>query len=415
MAIMTTGPETTMMYVKYLSSWYRCGNGVVSSNDYHNWYNDCVTKSVDLVKPDQRPRPAEPLWKYPTYYPAVYNEKTVYGIETYSNVYPRIISCYGRQTRYDDYKVVYNDMGSLIYPNPRTHWELALRLKIEEETVNLGVAMAEYRQTCTMFGDLGLGMVRAYKRIRGKLPRKQRKLFRTTDLPAAYLQYTYGIAPLVNDTFEAYLALQLASTRELWRRAVITKKDDATYVYTTPSGRELTAISKLSERAIVYYQLDPETPTTVGTPVEWIWETIPYSFVLDWIVNVGDILNSLDALRGVKALTGSLVIKTQENASVKPLPGRESERLNTHERTSFTREILSHSNIPLPSLTPRYEPSQSVKAVVNGLALLTQIRRNDVQALANQVKSTSRTNQYKRRLAAILETEKANRKKRRRR
>jgi len=403
-AIVQTGPDTTQMYYMYLSSWYICGNGVKYSNDYHSWATDTVRTSVNLVKPDQRPLPAAPLWKSPTFYPNVYDETVTYGIETYSNVFPRIVSCYGRRTRYDDYQVVYNDVGNAEFPNLYTGWMLALRKHIERDTVNLGTAMAEYRQTCSMFSKLGLNVFNGYKAIRGKLPKKSRKYLKTSDIPGAYLQYTYGVAPLVADTFEAYLALQLASTREIWRRKIVTKKDKGSNTYYAASGREVKAECTLSERAIVYYRLDPGNPTQMGTPVEWIWESIPYSFVLDWITDIGDILNSLDAMSGVTELTGSLIKKRTYLAVAQPLAGREIGRLNKYEKTAFVREILNKDNIPLPSFVPRYSPSKSVKAVVNGLALLAQIRRNDIDAAGQAARNKSGHRNYLRHLKAITQT-----------
>jgi len=405
-----TTSEMTQMLLLERSSRYWCYDSKLPGwrwyyTDNSYWRNDVFYEDTNLVKPDSRVKPSEPLWMSPTAYPPVKHRVKTYGIEKSSVVHYGIISCYGKQNRYDDLQRSFDYLGSVVYPTVDTLWMLDLRKKIESETVNLGTAMAEYRQTVSMFDKMGLGLVKTYKAIRGKLPRKHRKRFRLNDVPGAYLQYTYGISPLVQDTFEAYLALQLAGTRDIWRRAVVTKTSTKTLTSTANVGnRAVKAIRTVSHRAIVYYQLDVNTPTTMGNPLEWAWELTPGSFILDWMVNIGDIINSLDAMRGVKALTGTLSTKTQSTATVGGYPGWEVVREATQTEDAFQRTLLNQSNIPLPSLIPQYQPSDSLKVLTNATAILLQLRRNDVEGLSNQVKSSSGTRNYKRHLFAILET-----------
>lgn len=104
----------------------------------------------------------------------------------------------------------------------------------------------------------------------------------------------------------------------------------------------------------------------ITNPAATVWELIPYSFVFDWIIPVGGYLESLDALIGVEDLT--------VQRSTKQIVGIESVgALGTMLGTWETRERFTNTGtLALPPLT--YKPSTSLKAVLNGLSLLAQLR-----------------------------------------
>lgn len=131
---------------------------------------------------------------------------------------------------------------------------------------------------------------------------------------------------------------------------------------------------------------------TVGTlqqfgitnPLNLVWELIPYSFVLDWFIPVGDYLSQLDMFIGKSFQSGSVSYIESRWRSFKPVNLRQ---LNT----SFQPSVVA-ANMPASSLTeryyrrvplttfpssaiPRFQPELNLKRVIDGIGLLSQRRR----------------------------------------
>jgi hypothetical protein len=107
----------------------------------------------------------------------------------------------------------------------------------------------------------------------------------------------------------------------------------------------------------------------ITNPALLVWELIPYSFVFDWIIPVGDFLGSLDALVGVEnLLVGDSYTVTSYHENV-----LEKTQSKTYVRiVDYSRFVLS-SSLLFPKLS--YKPSKSLTAVANGVALLRQLRK----------------------------------------
>jgi hypothetical protein len=107
----------------------------------------------------------------------------------------------------------------------------------------------------------------------------------------------------------------------------------------------------------------------ITNPALLVWELIPYSFVIDWLIPVGDFLSSLDALVGVENLLvgDSYIVKKKHK--------RVYVRIDT--KTTYVEEHYARFAL-IPDLSfPKlgYKPSKSLTAVANGVALLRQLRK----------------------------------------
>lgn len=303
------------------------------------------------------------------------------------------------------------NMPSHVYPwNYSAHlgnssdWSLKMRSKIKSDRVNLGVTLAEYRQSCRMFADGARTLKKVwglYKDAkRGKLLkalndlksqkgpgkyRRRRQLLRLLrqndrlrpkDVAAAHLVNTYGVQPLLSDLYDSIEALRyrLAFNPLVRRYSVGTKASgDASIMNPYYSGT-----FQRSQRHTFYVEFEPQNSWadefTVGNPAELLWELLPFSFVYDWLFGIGDYLSSLDALKYTNGLWGSVTTRwTMDCPWNYPEPSsyRTIIKPGRYRVKSVDREVLSA--IPLPSL-PRYEPSTSLRAVLNGIALLVQLR-----------------------------------------
>jgi hypothetical protein len=107
----------------------------------------------------------------------------------------------------------------------------------------------------------------------------------------------------------------------------------------------------------------------ITNPALLVWELIPYSFVFDWIIPVGDWLKSLDSLVGTSNL---IVIRSQQDYMEATVT---FDRMGTKATQSTAQYIryLPSSSLPMPTLS--YKPSTSLTAVANGVALLRQLRK----------------------------------------
>ena len=245
-------------------------------------------------------------------------------------------------------------------------WSSRLREELESLKVNMGTTVAEYRASARMFGDFATKLKGAHDVLRGRMPRRK---LRACSIPAAYLQYTFGIGPLASDLFDSVEVLRLRLQLPIRRRISVFNAQnlsgentvgDQTYRWT----------SRKSQRATCYVTLDPNqiNPIHLGNPVEWAWELIPFSFVVDWAIPIGDWLHSLDAVRGITNVTGTVTEKVKYKAVVEQPYSYGGDALYA----SHKRDVVT--SIPLPP-PPKWNPSKSLKAVRNGLFLLWGINK----------------------------------------
>lgn len=262
-------------------------------------------------------------------------------------------------------------------PPDATGWQTCARLRIKDRMVNLGASVAEYRETCGMFKRAASGTYDAWKALKGK---KKWRNFKPRDVAAANVVTNYGVLPLYNDLYDSYEALTSKITDGIWQRVTCQRQlKDFGDVPASGNyqGKDEWAWT-YSERAVLYVKLKVDEPKfTMGNPLELAWELIPFSFVVDWLIPIGNALSALDALHGVQDIRGTVTRKwksaitstvTTANAYGKYYsvitPGRYTYR--SHQRDVVTQ-------IPLPNL-PTYRPSTSLRAVANGISLLVLLK-----------------------------------------
>lgn len=114
-------------------------------------------------------------------------------------------------------------------------------------------------------------------------------------------------------------------------------------------------------------------------PLSIAWELMPYSFVIDWVVNVGGFLRTLEsASLYAKNFTGGFqsilryqdtkwsVVSTKHNASYKTLLTTCS---GTKKDRSFSRTLLTSTPFPKP---PKLQLQLGSGRLLNAAALLSQ-------------------------------------------
>lgn len=190
---------------------------------------------------------------------------------------------------------------------------LPLRKKIGKLKYNLSSSVAEYRESVKLFLKTARVVHKAYREIRqGKFSLfKKRKL---KDIPASVLSYNFGIAPLTEDTFSAIEVLRFRMEQPLSRRmsAGTSVRRSADFFY---GGWNVRAKGQLQQRTTIYFDILPSMSLSgdfdFGNPVEWVWELIPFSFVVDWLIPVGEYLGTLDAMYGLGNVRGTVTTRSK--------------------------------------------------------------------------------------------------------
>lgn len=250
------------------------------------------------------------------------------------------------------------------------------RKDMRGEIVNLGQMCIEYRETAELFHGLsravhshGRSMVSALRRKKG--------------VAKAALAFEYGVRPLADDMTTALKEWQSTISTNgdsQYRMGKVKRKAQAStsgVVVLNGGNTNWEVHSKrtlqLHWRATMDMSLVNKTIVAHGfaNPFALAWEKIPYSFVIDWWINVGDVLSSLDNL---------LLMKKLEYQSTDRLSTGEYYNISNAQCskgfvTTINRVCIRGGiNTMSPISTFQYKPSRSWKHIFDGTALLRASR-----------------------------------------
>lgn len=201
-----------------------------------------------------------------------------------------------------------------------------IREKVLDMKVNLAQALGERKQTERLLVDsvkrIGTALVHLRK---GKLrsfcyefgiPLKSkhgkwtsRKVSR--QWASLWLEYKYGWLPLMMDVHgSAEVLAQQALQREGILRTKARAKEEINFsfnrvsaiAYEPKPGATRTVTYQVELKATGYCSFslnDPMPSLGLGNPALLAWELIPFSFVADWFLGVGNFLQGINALEGV--------------------------------------------------------------------------------------------------------------------
>jgi len=256
-------------------------------------------------------------------------------------------------------------------------WKRKLLQEVKDQKVNMAQTMAEYGQAQEMFVKNTKVIVKVLRGLRkGDIP----GVFDALGLPRKklsgtisdrWLELQYGWKPLLQDLYG--ICEEVKRHAEVPRfRKIKTRMRSTTDVlreggYIPGSSHPTTAHDTYTvvSKVVCYLRMTSHTSTRLGftNPVNLAWELLPYSFVIDWLIPIGDWLNAMDAAVGLEDCYGTVSHKAKI-ISTTSLGGY-------YFRTWYARDTFSGlpSN-PLPS----YSPSVGVGRIANAIALLTQLK-----------------------------------------
>lgn len=267
----------------------------------------------------------------------------------------------------------------------------------KRQKVNLGVALAEARTTARMIGSTAERIAEMVRTFRAKNPKKVWDAVKRGGrrMPASYLEMSYGWSPLLQDVLGS--AEALAEAQNLGRRFSVVVKGAASATGRASQRSEWAGLYDLvyegeaKHRVEVVLRfdlpanmLDSLSSLGLTNPLATQYELVPYSFVLDWFLPIGDWVNRLDAGSYLTFVEGSRSVMSRINYRSHYEDRDEfSYRYNKVTKTlrrgicrihQFDRVVLtSIPRNPLPSL----RSPLSLDKMAKGLSLLaTAFDRN---------------------------------------
>jgi hypothetical protein len=246
---------------------------------------------------------------------------------------------------------------------------------------NLFESVAEYRQTMRMFGDTFLrGRSTLLKYARNPL----------VGASSVYLMIRYGIMPLVRDVQSIVkgLAKPTGRVRKTTRSSGTLERSFVRNFSNSYGGIYTQGISRfdndsVSVRAMSLDEYEATLAANVGFTDNGLfitpWELIPWSFVLDWLVNVGNYLQALAPAQGRKNLGSCYVIRRTSSSLWVPTGTTPVGTWNVNRPVSggvlaTLQQVSRNSALVPPTLLikPDFRFSETTRAL-DALALVVQV------------------------------------------
>lgn len=275
--------------------------------------------------------------------------------------------------------------------------------QIKGQSFNAGVALAETRQTANLVSSSARRIAQAVQSLRrgnvggairgltgASSLRKERSLRGAGAVPNQWLELQYGWRPLLSDIYGATQALSkryasqppYVSVRA--GASVSLNNDYATHEtrYGLPASWKQNANAHVN--GFIEYAVDSSfaamaSQTGIQNPLSVAWELVPWSFVVDWFLPVGNYLNNLDYKSGLVFRRGWISRKVNNELQIHLTDGKYVDGAVTMNHSgasystggsAFERVVLgSFPSVPPPSLKNPF----SLGHVANALSLLAQV------------------------------------------
>jgi hypothetical protein len=289
---------------------------------------------------------------------------------------------------------------------------------VKNQKVNVGNLAAEFKQTCGTITDAASRIAGAIKKVkRGNLAgalgtllggpargrggvgtlgggRKKPSVPHvnppsTGSVANDWLSIQYGWRPILSDVYGACeeLANRVTSQPDIVTATGNGKVEIAMPIAVLQNSPyphvKYSGTVNYSCKGVIKYRARTEWADILRTtglinPLEVAWEVIPYSFVVDWFLPVGNFLNNLDYDLGIEFSRGWITTKADvvyrgDVVHETIVSGGTTQNWSGGSKTTevhgFSREILgSFPNVP----RPEFKNPISLGHVENALALLRQ-------------------------------------------
>jgi len=267
--------------------------------------------------------------------------------------------------------------------------------KVQNSAVNLAQALGERRQTASMLSDAVVNLAKAVKSLKqGNVKQALRRLVpqNSKELANTWLLVQYGVKPLLSDIDGAakHLAMGekvsfnvqvkkpvLVPRAKVHSESVSTDVKCTTDVYVDAEG----SVSYKAKLRCNEPLLRDLSRLGFTDPLSLVWELLPYSFVADWFIPIGDYLANMDAFSSVELVYCTKTVFLKENTTFeRRFGGRDDNGYTwdtaisgfTTQKIYCVREVLT-TVPPLP--VPSFKDPVSRDHLLNAIALLRQLKK----------------------------------------
>lgn len=294
--------------------------------------------------------------------------------------------------------------------------------RLKDQDVNLGVAYAEHKKLAESFLSAVPRIAKAYLALkRGQLDQAVKQLLPNADkyhdvtvyfsktgkrlkrpytrrvgaaqAHSQWLELQYAWKPLINDIYGAAVAVAKANLHVSRNKvsASITQKQGDVVVVNVMGQKKvikteiMTRNYIVTSQAVAYFSSDSiASAASLGltNPAEIAWELMPYSFVIDWFLPIGNYLSTLDADYGHTFLGGSrtyyLWRKFDGIVNLEPDIAYNGKQFGVNGAFKGSGVTLQISRQPLTSFPrpplPSFKNPFSLLHITNALALLRNLK-----------------------------------------
>lgn len=192
--------------------------------------------------------------------------------------------------------------------------------KLRNSHVDLGTSAAEAKTTATHLIDSAVSLLQAYRAARRKNWRGVARSLgvayngkpKGKNTAAKWLEYQYAWRPLMGDIYGSYEQLLEGFRKKdqlVTARRVITEQSSSPERHVNGYKRE--GGSTLRVKCTIVAMVDRPTLLMLNqlglvNPAAIAWEVVPFSFVVDWVIPVGDILGGITAPLGMRFIAGTI-------------------------------------------------------------------------------------------------------------
>jgi len=280
-----------------------------------------------------------------------------------------------------------------------------LLLKIKDQKVNLMQAAAERAQTARTIAEAATAIAKSLAALKqgnfvkaanalglhGRQVRRQdnRNYYnQQQSIAKGWLALQYGWKPLVNDIYGAAQTLAELNIKSPVEKVV---KQRTINHSDTASGRESNGFftyqdseqSTLTIRYVCSFTLSNAPLKTLSelgitNPALIAWELLPWSFVIDWFLPIGDFVSACDATNGLTFRSGTKTTFLRGRTSRAYTHLRKASGKATGyavartDRVQVERTVLG--SFPSPQL-PQPQNPLSFTHLANAMALLRGLRK----------------------------------------
>lgn len=269
--------------------------------------------------------------------------------------------------------------------------------RLNSEKAQVGVMFGEAKRTFSLLSNYAIRFLKAYRaarrlnwsRVQYELGMKRKDVLWGKYPANKWLEYQYGWKPLLSDLYNTHEVFRDIIQNNAMLLYGHGKSDELSADYTsTWSGTGQPSVFKQwSGSQVVRTKLIAEVDSPLWrrasqfgliNPLSIGWELVPFSFVFDWFMPVGNTLEAMTARAGLNFVAGYTTVISGGKVDMRTIP-TSGMTIRSHGTLTVRRYGLrryAHTTWPTPRLYVDITPFSSTRSL-NALALFrsTQFRR----------------------------------------